>query len=155
MSFKVLIKIPPLKALQSLIICAVSLVLLSACATTNGLSNSSGDSSGSGNAEKPAEHKSYHGKWTLVKIVFENGKIQDFSDSPANYVHIKQTEITEEMPGYGVRNYNYFEKNNTFIIMSGNRLSTWQIVKQTENILEIQTAAGRYVLTRPELQNKQ
>jgi hypothetical protein len=146
-SFKVLIKIPQLKVLQSLIVCAVSLLLLSACATTNELSNSSSKR----NVTSEAEHKSYHGKWILVKIVFENGEIQDFSDSPANYVHIKKTEITEEMPGYGVKNYNYFEKNNTFIIMSGNRLSSWKIVKQTENTLEIETAAGRYVLIRPTL----
>lgn len=141
-----------MKLLQSLIICVASLLLLSACATTSELSNSSdSNSSGSGNVEKSAEHKSYHGKWTLVKIVSENGEVQDFSDSPANYVQIKKTEITEEMPGYGVRNYNYFEKNNTFIIMSGNRLSSWKIVKQTENTLEIETAAGRYVLIRPTL----
>lgn len=135
-----------MKPLKTLFVFVFSILLLSACATTNERA-SSGD--------RANNTHSYYGKWTLVKIVLENGEVKDFTNAPANYVHIKETEITEDMPGYGIKNYNYIEKDNTLIIMAGNRLSTWKIVKQTPNTLEIQTAAGRYVLTRPELQNKQ
>ena len=94
------------------------------------------------------ESKIYHGKWTLIKIVYQNGDIRDFTDKPVNYVHIKEHEISEIMPGYGVRTYNYMEKDNILIIMSGNRLSTWKIVKSTQNTMEIETSAGRYILVR-------
>lgn len=128
-----------LQPLKSLIICVFSMFLITACATTNELAQSDGIAK---------EHKTYYGTWKIIKVVLQNGEIKDFSNAPANYVHIKEAEITEEIAGYGIKNYNYIEKNSLLIVMAGNRVSTWSIVKSTQSAMEIETPAGRYVLVR-------
>lgn len=126
-----------MKLVKSFVLTLVTIVMLSACATTTTIPTNS-----------QTEHKSYFGKWTLVKIVYPNGESKDFSDQPANYIHITENEISENMPGYGIKTYNYMEKDNTLIIMAGNRLSAWTIKNSSQNTLEIETAAGVYLLER-------
>lgn len=138
-------------SIKSLIVCALSLLLITACATTSeSTSGTFGQKISKSGSKKGSDtdSKIYYGKWTLVKIIDQNGDIRDFTNEPANYVHIKEHEIAEVMHGYGVKTYNYMEKDNTFIIMSGNRLSTWKLVKSSQNSLEIETSAGRYILVR-------
>ena len=125
-----------MKTVTSLVTFLLSMALLTACTTTQTNNQASSQNN------NPAMHKSYLGKWTLIKIVYPNGDIKDFSEQPANYIHINQTEITENMPGYGIKTYNYIEKDNTLIIMAGNRLSAWTIKNSSQNTLEIETAAG-------------
>lgn len=115
------------------------MLLLSACATTNELS---------GVKETEIQHKAYYGTWKIVNVVLKNGEIKDFSNGPADYVHINETEIVEEISGYGLNNYNYIENNNIIIVMAENRVSKWSILKSTENTMELETPAGRYVLVR-------
>lgn len=138
-----------LKPLKTHSVLIFSVLLLTACATTPEPSGGTfGQKVNPPKNKTQASHKTYYGKWTLIKIVYPNGDIKDFSDHPANYIHIKENEISENMPGYGKKTYNYLEKDNTLIIMAGNRLSTWNIVKSSLREMEIETVAGRYVLAR-------
>lgn len=138
-----------LKPLKTHSVLIFSVLLLTACATTPEPSGGTfGQKVNPPENKTQASHKNYYGKWTLIKIVYQNGDIRDLTEQPVNYVHIKENEISEVMPGYGVRTYNYIEKDNTLLIMAGNRLSTWKIVKSTQNAMEIETSAGRYVLVR-------
>lgn len=112
---------------------------MTACVTTDGLGGSTGTE---------AEHKSYYGTWTIMKVVLKNGEIKDLTNGPIDYVHIRKSEIAEQISGYGIKNYNYIETDNTLIVMAGNRVSTWKIIENTRNTMEIDTPIGRYILTR-------
>ena len=128
-----------MKPLKSLIVCVFSLLLMTACVTTDGLGRSTGTET---------EHKSYYGTWTIMKVVLKNGEIKDLTNGPIDYVHIRKSEIAEEISGYGIKNYNYIATDNTLIVMAGNRMSTWKIIENTKNTMEIETPAGRYILSR-------
>lgn len=137
--------------LKPLLVSVISLMLITACTTTpvqNTGTFGQKVSKPKNTTGNDSNNKIYLGKWTLVKVVYPNGESKDFSDQPANYIHITENEISENMPGYGKKTYNYLEKDNTLIIMAGNRLSTWKIVKNSQREMEIETAAGRYVLVR-------
>ncbi|MFT7260524.1 MAG: hypothetical protein ACI9MS_002393 [Glaciecola sp.] len=94
------------------------------------------------------ESNSYYGKWTLNKVVDEDGDFNDFSREPGNYVHIKKSEVSEIIAGHGVRTYPYTQKGNVFTVTSGTRDVIWTIVESTEHSMKIDTPIGRYILTR-------
>ncbi len=116
---------------KSIIVCIFLSVFIVACAS---------------NTEK--ENNSYYGKWTLNKVVHDDGDFRDFTKEPGNFIHIKKFEISEIIAGHGVRTYNYIQKGNELKFISGSSFSSWIIVKNSENSMEIDTAIGRYVLTR-------
>ena len=115
------------------------MLLMTGCATTNELAKSDGIAT---------QYKMYYGTWKIIKVVLQNNEIKDFTNAPDNYVHIKETEITEEIAGYGLKSYNYIEKDNILVVIVENRVSAWGIVKSSQNTMEIDTPAGRYVLVR-------
>ena len=94
------------------------------------------------------ENNSYYGKWTLNKVVDEDGDFRDFTKEPGNFVHIKKSEISEIIAGHGVRTYPYTQEGDVFIVTTGTHNVIWTIVESSEHSMEIDTPIGRYVLTR-------
>lgn len=94
------------------------------------------------------ESNSYYGKWTLNKVVDEDGDFRDFTKEPGNFVHIKKSEVSEIIAGHGVRSYSYTQRSNVLTLTSGTHDFIWTIVESSEHSMEIDTPIGRYVLTR-------
>jgi hypothetical protein len=94
------------------------------------------------------ESNGYYGKWTLNKIIYKNGRSRDFTKEPGNFVHIKETEISEIIVGHGVRTYPYTQNENLLTLISGGVPETWSIFESTAHSIKIDTSIGRYVLTR-------
>ncbi|MFT6189016.1 MAG: hypothetical protein ACJARQ_000748 [Oleispira sp.] len=91
---------------------------------------------------------SYYGKWTLNKIIYKSGRSRDFTKEPGNFVHIKETEVSEIIVGHGVRSYPYTQETNVLTLISGGEPDIWRVVESTEHSMKIDTSIGRYVLTR-------
>ena len=95
-----------------------------------------------------AGSNSYYGKWTLNKVVDEDGDFRDFTKKPGNFVHIKKSEVSEIIAGHGVRSYSYTQRGNVLTLTSGTHDFIWTIMESSEHSMEIDTPIGRYVLTR-------
>lgn len=117
--------------IKSIIICICFSFLLAACASGTGI-----------------ESNSYHGKWTLNEIIYKSGRSRDFTKEPGNFVHIKETEISEIIVGHGVRSYPYTQEGDVLTLISGGEPDIWSVVESTEHSMKIDTAIGRYILTR-------
>lgn len=113
------------------ILCIIFSILMAACSSTT-----------------EVEHTGYYGKWTLNKVVDEDGDFRGFTNHPGNFVHIKETEISEIIAGHGVRSYPYTQSGDVLTLISGGIPINWIIVISTENSLEIDTPIGRYILSR-------
>ena len=94
------------------------------------------------------ENTSLYGKWTLNKVVDEDGDFRDFTNHPGNFVHIKQSEVSEIIAGHGVRSYPYSKNGDVLTLISGGVPINWIIVVNTERLLELDTPIGRYILSR-------
>jgi hypothetical protein len=90
----------------------------------------------------------YYGKWTLNKVVDEDGDFRDFTKEPGNFVHIKKSEVSEIIAGHGVRSYSYIQRDNVLTLTSGTHDFIWTITESSEHSMKIDTSIGRYVLTR-------
>ncbi len=94
------------------------------------------------------ENTGYYGKWTLNKVIDEDGDFRDFTNLPGNFVHIKKSEISEIIAGHGVRSYPYTKNGDVLTLISGGVHFNWIIVVSTQRSLEIDTPIGRYILSR-------
>ena len=94
------------------------------------------------------ESNSYYGKWTLNKVVDEDGDFRDFTKEPGNFVHIKKSEVSEIIAGHGVRSYPYTQEGDVLTLISGGVPIIWSVVESTEHSMKIDTPIGRYILTR-------
>lgn len=94
------------------------------------------------------ENTSLYGKWTLNKVVDEDGDFIDFTNHPGNFVHIKQSEVSEIIAGHGVRTYPFTQEGDVLTLISGGVPINWIIVASTEGSLELDTPIGRYSLSR-------
>ena len=94
------------------------------------------------------EKNTYYGKWTLNKVVDEDGDFRDFTKEPENFVHIKKSEVSEIIAGHGVRRYSYIQRGNVLTLTSGTHDFIWTITESSEHSMEIDTPIGRYILSR-------
>jgi hypothetical protein len=117
--------------IKSIIICIIASFLLVACASNTEVGSNS-----------------YYGKWTLNKIIYKSGRSRDFTKEPGNFVHIKETEVSEIIVGHGVRSYPYTQEANVLTLISGGEPDIWSVVESTEHSMKIDTSIGRYILTR-------
>jgi hypothetical protein len=117
--------------IKSIIICILFSFLLTACVSSTGI-----------------ESNSYYGKWTLNEIIYKSGRSRDFTKELGNFVHIKETEISEIIVGYGARTYPYTQDANVLTLISGGVPDIWHILENTEHSMKIDTSIGRYILTR-------
>lgn len=120
-----------MRIIQSIIICIFISLSLTACAS-----------------KSEVDGNSYYGKWTLNKVIDEDGDFRDFTKEAGNFVHIKEAEVSEIIAGHGVRSYLYSQQGNVFKLTSGPHNFTWTIVESSEHSMEIDTPIGRYILTR-------
>ncbi len=90
----------------------------------------------------------YQGKWTLDEIIYKSGRSRDFTKEPGNFIHIKETEISEIIVGHGVRSYPYTHEGDVLTLISGGVPDIWSILDSTEHAMTIDTSIGRYILTR-------
>ena len=90
----------------------------------------------------------YYGKWTLLKVEYEDGDFKDLRNKAGHFINIGETEVSEIMAEYGVRTYPYTQEGNVLTVTSGTRNVFWTIVKSSEHAMEIDTPIGRYVLSR-------
>jgi len=91
---------------------------------------------------------SYFGKWALNEIIYKSGRSRGFTKEPGNFVHIKETEISEIIVGHGVRSYPYTQEGDVLTLISGGDSLIWGVVESTERSMKIDTSIGRYILTR-------
>ncbi|MFT7110991.1 MAG: hypothetical protein ACI843_002668 [Psychrobacter glaciei] len=117
--------------IKSIIICIFASFLLVACASNTEVGSNS-----------------YYGKWTLNEIIYKSGRSRVFTKEPRNFVHIKETEISEIIVGHGVRSYPYTQEGDVLILISGGEPDIWSVVESTEHSMEIDTPIGRYILSR-------
>jgi hypothetical protein len=117
--------------IKSIIICILTSFLLVACASNTEVGSNS-----------------YHGKWALTEIIYNSGRSRDFTKEPGNFVHIKETEISEIIVGHGVRSYPYTQEGDVLTLISGGEPDVWSVVESTEHSMKIDTPIGRYILTR-------
>jgi hypothetical protein len=94
------------------------------------------------------ESNRYHGKWTLNKVIYDDGDFKDLSDKSGHFINIGKTEVSEIMAEYGVRTYPYTQEGDVFTVTTGTRDVTWTIIESSEHSMKIDTPIGRYVLTR-------
>jgi hypothetical protein len=94
------------------------------------------------------EASSYYGKWTLNKVIYDDGDFKDLSDKSGHFINIGKTEVSEIMAEYGVRTYPYTQEGDVFTVTSGTRDVTWTIIESSQHSMKIDTPIGRYVLTR-------
>jgi hypothetical protein len=94
------------------------------------------------------DSNTYYGKWTLNKVVDEDGDFRDFTKEPGNFVHIKRSEVSEIIAGHGVRSYPYTQEGDVLILISGGVPIVWSIVENSEHSMKIDTPIGRYILSR-------
>lgn len=117
--------------IKSIIICIFASILLMACASSS-----------------EVDSNTYYGKWTLNKVVDEDGDFRDFTKEPGNFVHIKKSEVSEIIAGHGVRSYSYIQRGNVLTLTSGTHDFIWTIMESSEHSMKIDTPIGRYILSR-------
>lgn len=120
-----------MRIIQSIIICIFISLSLTACAS-----------------KSEVDGNSYYGKWTLIKVVYDDGDFKDLSNTSGHFINIGKTEVSEIMAEYGVRTYPYTQEGNVLTVTSGPHDFTWTIVESSEHSMEIDTPIGRYILTR-------
>ena len=94
------------------------------------------------------KNNGHYGKWTLLKVVYEDGDFKDLSKETGHFIKIGKTEVSEIMAEYGVRSYPYTQKGNVLNVAYVGGDDTWTIVKSSEHTMEIDTPIGRYILSR-------
>jgi hypothetical protein len=94
------------------------------------------------------ENNGYYGKWTLNKVVDEDGDFRDFTKEPGNFVHIKKSEVSEIIAGHGVRSYSYIQRGNVLTLTSGTHDFIWTITESSKHSMKIDTPIGRYILSQ-------
>jgi len=94
------------------------------------------------------DSNTYYGKWTLNKVVDEDGDFRDFTKEPGNFINIGKSEVSEIIAGHGVRSYSYIQRDNVLTLTSGTHDFIWTITESSEHSMEIGTPIGRYILTR-------
>ena len=87
-----------------------------------------------------------HDTWVLEKIVYDDESVNALEKG--NFVEIQQDHILEVIKGHGKRRYSYTQKNEILRLTSGHDVITWEIIQLDDQILQIETPIGLYVLTR-------
>lgn len=99
-------------------------------------------------SNKELGSNAYYGKWTLTKVVYDDGDFKDLSNKSGHFISIGKTEVSEIMAEYGVRTYPYTQEGDVLNVNYGSGIETWTIVEPSEHSMKIDTPIGRYVLTR-------
>lgn len=99
-------------------------------------------------SNKEVESNSYYGKWTLIKVVYDDGDFKDLSNETGHFINIGKTEVSEIMAEHGVRTYPYTQEGDVLNVTTGTHDVTWTIVEPLEHSMKIDTSIGRYILTR-------
>ncbi len=99
-------------------------------------------------SNKEVGSNAYYGKWTLTKVVYDDGDFKDLINKPGHFINIGKAEVSEIMAEYGVRTYPYTQEGDVLNVNYGSGIDIWTIVESTEHSMEIDTPIGRYVLTR-------
>ncbi|MFT7110993.1 MAG: hypothetical protein ACI843_002670 [Psychrobacter glaciei] len=94
------------------------------------------------------ESNGYYGRWTLAKVVYDDGDFKDLSNETGHFINIGKTEVSEIMAENGVRTYPYTQEGDVLNVDYGSGIDTWTIVEPLEHSMKIDTPIGRYVLTR-------
>jgi len=94
------------------------------------------------------ESNSYYGKWTLNKVVYDDGDFKDLSNQPGHFINIGKTQVSDFLGEYGVRPYPYTQEGGVLSVTYGSSVETWAIIERSEYYMKIDTLIDRYVLVR-------